>query len=238
MNYRIIIHAIIILFVIHIILINTNYTITIGKKIESFRNTLLPEEMNEKKINTKNNLEKMENNSLNFLRNNEKDNEFIQKMNMFSQEKSDESEFIKKNEFPVIPSNGILNNENVPNFESNVADTPKFFKINNSYDNLEETELQATSIQDLNKKSTNILEKELNIDNQVRQSNERPNNWEYNNEFAMNGGAMEGIVGFDGLESQYANFGSLLNMKNNENKENNENNIPHDDLRKPVVYNA
>ena len=153
----------------------------------------------------------------------------------FLKKKNIESNFDKKNEFSVIPANGILNNENVPNFESNVADTPKFFNINNSYDNLNESGLKSTSIQDLNKESTTILEKEIPMDNQVRQSNERPNNWEYNNEFAMNGGSMGGIVGFDGIESQYADFGSLLNMKKYDN-EKNENNIPHDDLRKPVVY--
>ena len=232
MNYRIIIHALILLFILHIIIINTNYTVTIGNKVENFRNTFIPE----KKINKKDKIEKMENdNSLNFLGDSDKDNDFIQKMNAFSQKKNIESNFDKKNEFPVIPANGILNNENVPNFESNVADTPKFFNINNSYDNLNESGLKSTSIQDLNKESTTILEKEIPMDNQVRQSNERPNNWEYNNEFAMNGGSMGGIVGFDGIESQYADFGSLLNMKKYDN-EKNENNIPHDDLRKPVVY--
>jgi hypothetical protein len=232
MNYRIIIHALILLFILHIIIINTNYTVTIGKKVENFRNTFIPE----KRTNKKDKVERMENdNSLNFLGDSDKDNDFIQKMNAFSQEKNIESNFDKKNEFPVIPSNGILNNENVPNFESNVADTPKFFNINNSYDNLNESGLKSTSIQDLNKKTTTVLEKEIPIDNQVRQSNERPNNWEYSNEFAMNGGSMGGIVGFDGIESQFADFGSLLNMKKDDN-EKNEDNIPHDDLRKPVVY--
>ena len=232
MNYRIIIHALILLFILHIIIINTNYTVTIGNKVENFRNTFIPE----KKINKKDKIEKMENdNSLNFLGDSDKDNDFIQKMNAFSQEKNIESNFDKKNEFPVIPANGILNNESVPNFESNVADTPKFFNINNSYDNLNESGLKSTSIQDLNKESTTILKKEIPIDNQVRQSNERPNNWEYNDEFAMNGGSMGGIVGFDGIESQFADFGSLLNMKKDDN-EKNEDNIPHDDLRKPVVY--
>ena len=81
----------------------------------------------------------------------------------------------------------------------------------------------------------NVINEKINIDHQVRQSTENPNHWEYNNEFAMNGGTMGGIVGFDGLESQYAGFGSLLDLKENSN-EKNENNIPHDDLRKPIVY--
>ena len=68
-----------------------------------------------------------------------------------------------------------------------------------------------------------------------RETIEKPTTWEYNNELAMNGGLMNGVVGFDGLESQYSNFGSPLLMKS-ENKTNFEN-IPNDDLRKPVVVN-
>ena len=84
MNYRIIIHALILLFILHIIIINTNYTVTIGNKVENFRNTFIPE----KKINKKDKIEKMENdNSLNFLGDSDKDNDFIQKMNAFSQKK-------------------------------------------------------------------------------------------------------------------------------------------------------
>ena len=90
MNYRIIIHALILLFILHIIIINTNYTVTIGNKVENFRNTFIPE----KKINKKDKIEKMENdNSLNFLGDSDKDNDFIQKMNAFSQKKNIESKF-------------------------------------------------------------------------------------------------------------------------------------------------
>ena len=51
----------------------------------------------------------------------------------------------------------------------------------------------------------------------------------------MNGGIMNGIVGFDSLESQFAIYNpNKLNLQvDNENKFNN---IPHDDLRKPIVY--
>ena len=226
MNYRIIIHALILLFILHIIIINTHYTVSIGPKIESFRNK------------EENKIEKMDNEkTLDFLNSNKKDDEFIQRMNMFSQEnnKAPEDAFEKKNEFPVIPANGVLSNENVPNFESNVADTPKFYNINTDTSN--QNEMKATSIQDLNKTATTILKEDTPIDNQVRQSTEKPTSWEYNDEFAMNGGKMGGIVGFDGLESQFADFGSLLHTKDNSNQKN-EDNIPHDDLRKPVVYNA
>ena len=145
------------------------------------------------------------------------------------------SEFQEKNEHTVLPGNNYLNQENTPNFESNVLDTSKLYKIQNNYDSLNENQLQSTSLEDLNKKTNNIITEVTKIDNQVRQAEEKPNVWEYNNEFAMNGGPMNGIVGFDGLESQYSNFGSVFDVKKNDNPEYNE--IPHDDLRKPVVVN-
>jgi len=225
MNYKVLIHAIILIFIFHIVIINLDYEITIGKKTkkEHFKNCSSKDPVKETKE------------TLDFLNTQTKDEEFFKKMNELSNEpQNNKDEFLEKNEFPVLPSNGYLNDENRPNFESNVADTPKFYKINNPYDELNEDQLK-TNISDLNKTSENVIDEKINIDNQVRQSTEKPNHWEYNNEFAMNGGTMGGIVGFDGLESQYAGFGSLLNLKENSN-EKNENNIPHDDLRKPIVY--
>jgi hypothetical protein len=222
MNLKVIIHALILLFILHIILINIDYSVTIGKKIENFDNHPKIYDKTEPKQP-----------SMDFLQISEKDQEFIKKMNEFSQEDPKESTFDKKNEFPVIPANGVLSNENSPNFESNVADTFKFYNIN--HDNLKETELKATSIQALNQKATNVINETQKIDNQVRQAHEKPTTWEYNDEFAMNGGKMGEIVGFDGIESQYADFGSILSPKDSSDQKNPDN-IPHDDLRKPVVY--
>ena len=51
----------------------------------------------------------------------------------------------------------------------------------------------------------------------------------------MNGGKINGIVGFDTLESQFAIYNpNKLNLQTA--NQNNFNNIPHDDLRKPIVY--
>ena len=50
----------------------------------------------------------------------------------------------------------------------------------------------------------------------------------------MNGAPMNGIVGFDGLESQYADFGSFFKLETNTKQP--IETLPHDDLRKPVVY--
>ncbi len=215
MNYRILIHALILIFIIHIIIINLDFEINIGNKKESFEN----------KDSEKNKEKK----SLDFLlENKDNDNEFIKKMKQLS----DSSDTTNNNVKDVIPSNGYLSNDNKPNFESNVEDTSKYYNIQNNYDNLNENQLQSTPLNDLKEK--NIVQTINKVDNS-RESIEKPTTWEYNNELAMNGGLMNGIVGFDGLESQYSNFGSPLLMKG-ENKTNFEN-IPNDDLRKPVVVN-
>jgi hypothetical protein len=80
-----------------------------------------------------------------------------------------------------------------------------------------------------------------------RESIELPTSWQYKSELPMNGGSMNGIYGFDNLDSQFASFndnavngndhanGTQINLQNA--NDNNFKNIPHNDLRKPVVYN-
>jgi hypothetical protein len=261
MNFNIIIHALIIIFILHVIIINLDYTITIGNKRNINQNV---ENMTNQK-QTKNIEKNNESESLDFLLGNSKKNDaFQQKMNNYIKEievrKNETINFDTKNEFPVIAANSFLDNENTPNFESNVADTPKFYKINNnddtskfanSYDNLNENELKQTSLSTLknnsnksnnsNSNNSNIfnkvnnIEKDINIaSNTVRQSQVNPDNWSYKNDFPMNGAPMNGIVGFDGLESQYADFGSFFKLETNTKQP--IETLPHDDLRKPVVY--
>jgi hypothetical protein len=250
MNFNIIIHALIIIFILHVIIINLDYTIIIGNKRNIPKNI---ENMTNQK-QTKNIEKNNESESLDFLLGNSKKNDaFQQKMNNYIKEiqvrKNETKDFDTKNEFPVIAANSFLDNENTPNFESNVADTPKFYKINNnddtskfanSYDNLNENDLKQTSLSTLKNnsnifnKSTNV-EKDINIaSNTVRQSQVNPDNWSYKNDFPMNGAPMNGIVGFDGLESQYADFGSFFKLETNTKQP--IETLPHDDLRKPVVY--
>jgi hypothetical protein len=251
MNINIIIHELIIIFILHVIIINLDYTIIIGNKRNIPKNI---ENMTNQK-QTKNIEKNNESESLDFLLGNSKKNDaFQQKMNNYIKEiqvrKNETKDFDTKNEFPVIAANSFLDNENTPNFESNVADTPKFYKINNnddtskfanSYDNLNENDLKQTSLSTLKNnsnifnKSTNV-EKDINIaSNTVRQSQVNPDNWSYKNDFPMNGAPMNGIVGFDGLESQYADFGSFFKLETNTKQP--IETLPHDDLRKPVVYN-
>lgn len=233
MNFQIIIHAIIIIFILHVILINLDFNISIGKNVEKYSNI------------------DSHNNSLNFLLSNENDNNnddmFKKKMNNYinnldtmSDEKVTKTEFQKLNELPVEPSNSQLNNENVPNFESDVTDTFKYYNINNNYDNMSEKDLKETSIDNLDTKKKLFEEKEnkivdVNVEGvNVRQSNVNPDNWTYKNEVPMNGGVMGSIVGFDGLESQYANFSDFFKLENSDKQK--FENVPHDDLRKPIVY--
>ena len=227
MNYRIILHALILIFIIHIIIINLDYEINIGVK-ENFNNKSNKNKSKENFSDSKNDK------SLDFLlENKDNDSNFIKKMNQLSD--SIEKPKLLNSEKNIIPANGYLSDNNNPNFESDVNDTSKFYKIENNYDNLNKNQLQSTSLDQLNKKYNNIATEINKVENTVRTSTENPTTWEYNNEFPMNGGTMNGIVGFDSLESSYSGFGNPIQLKSNENPM--YENIPHDDLRKPVVYN-
>ena len=213
MDFKIIINSLLIILILHIIILNINYSINIGKKIkESFEDK--PED------------------SINFLTTNDTTNandEFKKKLLKYIQQDPPivENEFENKNLNKVQPSNSFLSNNNEPNFESNVADISKFYNIN--YDSLSENQLKSTSVELLQKT------KECNTKPFGREPTVNPDTWGYKNELPMNGGIMNGIVGFDSLESQFAIYNpNKLNLQvDNENKFNN---IPHDDLRKPIVY--
>ena len=176
---------------------------------------------------------------MSFLTNNNDNDDFKKKLLKYIQEDEPvkETEFEKKNLLKVEASNTYVNDNNVPNFESNVADISKFYKVN--YDNLDENELKSTSIESLNKinnsKPVSKTEKDCNTDIYGRDSKVMPDNWSYKNEMPMNGGTMNGIIGFDSLESQFAMYNpNKLNLQSVNDKK--FDNIPHNDLRKPIVY--
>jgi len=225
MDIRIIINSIIIIFILHIIILNINYSVVIGNKpkIENFTD--------------------VKENSISFLtdnNNSSSDDEFKKKLMKYIKEDeiTKEVEFENKNLIKVEASNSYLGNDNVPNFESNVADISKFYDIN--YDNLNENELKSTSIDTLKKIKDTVSidthsQQPCNVVSYGRESTVNPDNWKYKNELPMNGGNMNGIIGFDNLESQFAIYNpNKLNLQSvNEDKFQN---IPHDDLRKPIVY--
>ena len=232
MNIRIVINSLILIFIIHIIILNINYSYNIGNKknIEGFTDT--------------------NDSTVNFLMDNNNDDEFKQKMMKYIQQDYQppkENTFESKNLYPVEPSNTYLSDNNVPNFESNVADTKKFYSIN--YDNLNEKDLKATSIDNLknyenlkkddsNKESLTVVsnyDEPCHIKEHGRESIKLPDTWNYKNELPMNGGTMNGIFGFDSLESQFALYNpNKLNLQSSDKEK--FNNIPHDDLRKPIIY--
>lgn len=219
--------------------------------------------MGNKKINEYFDNSTKKEDSMNFLKetNRESDEEFKKKLMKYMEEPIEHklTKFEEKNLNKVDASNTYVSNDNVPNFESNVADISRFFKVN--YDNLDEQDLKATSIDTLKNVSVqqNDNVQDINIDietnDQVpinndkininstsnsnihygRDSQVNPDTWSYKNELPMNGGNMNGVFGFDSLESQFASFNpNKLNLQKADSG--NFKNVAHDDLRKPIVY--
>ncbi len=234
MTLKYLINIFLIIFVLHIILINIDFNLKLGKTTttEYFANG----ENYDKSIVSGPS-------GVNFLiaGGSQNDNDaFQKKMMKYIQadvKPVEATEFERKNNSDVKPNDEYASNENVPNFESNVVDISKFYNIN--FDNMSEDDLKkATPI--CNGKETNIAKISGNDSmcdgKTVRQAQELPLTWQYKNELPMNGGSMNGIFGFDNLESQFASFGGVgMNLQPAD--DNNFKNIPHDDLRKPVVYN-
>jgi len=155
--------------------------------------------------------------------------------------------FEKKNLNSVEASNYFLSDNNHPNFESNVADIKKFYTVN--YDNLDESQLKSTSLETLKtidnmntvEKINNVVtidthsKQPCNVKEYGRTSTLTPDYWSYKDELPMNGGTMNGIYGFDNLESQFAVYNpNKLNLQTV--SDDKFNNIPHNDLRKPIIY--
>lgn len=232
MNIKVIINSIILIFILHIIILNINYSVNVGNKnkIENFEDV-------------------KKENSMAFLTDNTSNEEFKKKLlnyMQYDQQPKLQTEFENKNVLNIKPSNSYLSNNNEPNFESNVADISKFYKVN--YDNLDENNLKTASDElmatPINKLKNDIIKenivntgvgKECNENPYLRKSNNEPDTWNYKNEIPMNGGTMNGITGFDSLESQFSLYNpNKLNLQNIDDTK--FNNIPHDDLRKPIVY--
>ena len=147
----------------------------------------------------------------------------------------------------ITPANTFdkMDSLNVPNFESNVLDYTKFYKINQN---------DTPKVLPKNKNvRTNFINPVSTPENSVsvsprpfnsvdtgkiasRPSRGLPDRWEYANDLPMNGGMFGSIVGLDNSESLYSSFdGSAVSFKKC--AEEVVARIPHDDLRKPIVYN-
>jgi len=236
MKINILINSLLIIVILHVIIINYLYVpehiINIGQynkmKIENFDNK--KDDKKEKK--TKSNID--------FLKDESSADKFKEQLMKYIEEpvEKEKTLFEKKNLLDIVASNTYLTDTNVPNFESNVADIKKFYSVN--YDNLDEKQLKQTSIEDLNRlDQTKYVDMNLKEPCAIKQTGREsivlPDNWEYKDELPMNGGTMNGIFGFDNLESQFAIFNpNKVNLQAV--KEDQFKNIPHDDLRKPIIY--
>ena len=222
MNIKYIINILLILFILHIILINVNVQIKIGEKNNEYFENNKGKTQDSPKI----------------VDQNSKDDEFRKKLLKYIQAENtihkEENEFNTLNNSDIAPYNVYTDENNVPNFESNVADIKQFYNIN--YDSLSENELKD-SVSNCPKDPSlnNDLPPQNCVQPLVRKSTELPVTWEYNSELPMNGGSMNGIYGYDGLESQFSSFASQV-MDLQPASDNNFQNIPHNDLRKPIVY--
>ncbi len=214
---------------------------------------------NEELLFKRNKIEKYENKSLEFLENLQPDSDSKSKSssNVSNQQikekipeltfKNMESIRNKKN-LPntITPANTYdkMDSLNVPNFESNVLDFNKFYKINRNHD---EVKPKSKSVRNnyINQVSTpqNSVSVSPRPFNSVdsgkiasRPSRGLPDRWEYVNDLPMNGGMFGSIVGLDSTESLYSSFdGSGVSFKKC--AEEVVARIPHNDLRKPIVYN-
>ena len=103
--------------------------------------------------------------------------------------------YVKK--VSVQPSNMFETDNNTPNFNSNVQNIEKKYK---HYDNLHQ--LPQADYKSIS-----------NVSNKQEVSNDTVSsvNWKYNNELPMNGGDMNGIFGYDSLDSNFATIGSESN---------------------------
>jgi hypothetical protein len=229
MNINIIINSIIIILILHIIILNINYNIVIGKKVkENFKgtpNTAIPS------IPSITDITDSTDSSMDFLTTNKTNDDFSQKMLKYMQTNTEpkKESNMDKNKIDIVPLNSYLSNNNEPNFESNVADISKFYKLNFDSTSTSDNQQKSTPISNIIPNKQNEIN-EPSSHNESRKSIENPINWNYKNELPMNGGEINGIFGFDSLESQFANYNfSDINQQNSTN-------IPHNDLRKPVVY--
>jgi hypothetical protein len=220
MNVKIIINSLILLFILHILIINSNIHYTFGnKKIkkEYFSNI---DTNIDKNIDT--NIDKNIDMNIDTNIDTNDTNEFKKKLLKYLQQDEimKDKKFIEKNSSEIMPSNVFMENENTSNFETNISDISKFYTINtdiNNLDNLNENKLKETFTNEQN--------------NKQRNPEIQPDYWNYKNELPMNGGSMSGIVGFDTLESQYASYNPNAPIQNSE-----KTNVAHDDLRKPIIY--
>lgn len=254
MSFHILFNALIILFILHIFLQNVQFHKVIGTPKREIKEGF----EDKKKMNGYSDTSEKDSflKSLQFLEDkpevSDQDDDFKKKLLSFIEKSDDESKyssFEQKNVLPTVPANSFTQNYNEPNFESNVLNVQKFYhrnfdsmdakelekSIQTSYPNIQvgKGEIVSTQKAPIPNLSTDVNDNRSTFG---RISTENPPTWTYKNELPMNGGSIGGgIVGFDCLESQFSQFAPAT-LQFQPSDSNNFQTIPHDDLRKPIIY--
>jgi len=110
----------------------------------------------------------------------------------------------------VKPDNYYMNDNNTPNFNSGVVNTARFYDMN--MDGVMPDKLQQSTYISPggNKEMEDVM-----VDKQSKDSSYidsvtnkeqvfKPDTWQYKNELPMNGGAFNGLLGFDSQGGNYA----------------------------------
>lgn len=96
---------------------------------------------------------------------------------------------------PVVSTNKFIDDKNDSNFQSNVLNVNRFYQKN------------TTDTPDLPDNKSSKESSKINPLSNENQFSNQPEQWNYKNEFVMNGGELlNGITGFDNLSDQYSSF--------------------------------
>lgn len=129
--------------------------------------------------------------------------------------------------------------ENTPYFESNVTDINSFFNLNMDLEDCSQMKFDGIDFKKIQKqnKQTNALQiPERETFEQIRRNHgmsvNDPTQWNYKNEKPMNGGKMDGIIGYVDDKNDYAQFNKTYDNNMMLNKNEYENCVPQsNDLR-------
>ena len=225
MNWNILIHALLLILIFHILIVH----------IESNREKYSEEER-PKKVKKEKRVRFDKKESIDYL-----EESFQSKMDSEETVESFENKALINT---ITPANTFdkMDYVNHPNFESNVLNFNAFYKINNSKETREKNvpKNHLLQVSTPRESSPSVSPRPFpSADNgkiPSRPSRQLPDRWEYTNELPMNGGMFGSIVGLDSMEGLYSSYdGGAMSIKKCGQEVVAD--VPHNDLRKPIVYN-
>jgi hypothetical protein len=233
MNLKVILNALLIILILHLLIKNSGVSEVIGSSKERFENSA-----------------PVDNNTMNFLM---KGGDTVVNVGQNDNIRNKLVDYVSRNtatyfevnknalgdsNMNVMPSNIYQNDENHPNFESNVANISKFYE--NNFDNLEQKDLENSPVNNQNllmdqnpQTIDNISKQACNIDTNANLPVISDQQWSYKNEVPMNGGSFMGnITGFCDHDAQYSIYDtSSLNVSSCVDS------TSKNDIRKPDIVN-